>query len=267
MSARVIAVWGSPRSGKTTFSCRMGTALASGSDERRGGKRTVIVVGPDLETPVLPMLFPRRHREELPSLGKLLSMPDCTREELLGSLTVPAKGGGAGDRLAYLGYGPCDHALRYPAPSARAVGKVWKQLTELADVLIADCPSDLRHPLALYAMKNAETVFRLLSCDLPSAVWEASHRERYAARPDDPEGALRELDWEKQIPVATNPDGSRCRPAEDFRQAVTAFRFSLPFRKEWQTALAEGGLPGLPVGARERQYWESVSGLGEVEAE
>lgn len=265
MSARTIAVWGSPRSGKTTFCCRMGMALANAKNERTGQDRKVIVVCPDNEIPALALLFPRRDREDLPSMGRLLADPVIDRDKLLASLTAAEKGGSPADRLAYLGYAPCDHALRYPAPSPRACARLWQILAETADVLIADCPSDLRHPFAALAANRAQTVFRLLTGDLQSAVWEASRRERYAKREDDPADAVRELDWEKQIPCAGNPDGNRFRPTEDFRQAVTDVRFSLPFRKEWQTAMAEGNLPYLPVGTRERYFWGSVARMGEAD--
>ena len=263
MSAwKTVAVWGAPRSGKTTFACRMGMALAGTLRPDTLNPMSVVVVSPDLETPALPLLFPHRDRDELPSMGDLLSRPDG-KDRILETLVTAEKGGKEADGLAYLGYGPCDNPSRYPVPSPRAAAGLWEALTEQADVVIADLPDSVKDPFSACALKRAEVVFRLLTPDLHAAVWEASHRERYARRDSDPPGAERETDWEKQIPGEGNPDGMKNRPSEDFRKAVTAFRFAMPFRKEWQTAMAEGKLAFLPCGARERLFWQSLLKLGE----
>ena len=44
--ANIIAIWGSPNSGKTTFATKLATAIYDNYQS------TVIVVYPDLETPV-----------------------------------------------------------------------------------------------------------------------------------------------------------------------------------------------------------------------
>ena len=52
MNGKIIAVWGSPNSGKTTFATKLATAIYESFET------TVIVLYTDLETPVLPILFP-----------------------------------------------------------------------------------------------------------------------------------------------------------------------------------------------------------------
>ena len=49
---KIITVWGSPHSGKTTFSVKLAEALYEKT------KATVIVLFCDVTTPTLPILFP-----------------------------------------------------------------------------------------------------------------------------------------------------------------------------------------------------------------
>ena len=64
---KIIAVWGSPNSGKTTFATKLAASIYSSFES------TVITLFCDLETPVLPVLFPFHKPEELGSVGVPLS--------------------------------------------------------------------------------------------------------------------------------------------------------------------------------------------------
>ena len=69
---KLIAVWGSPDSGKTTFSVKLAEALYN----RSRGKSAVIVVFTDIVTPTIPVIFPNFRSEdvfsELPFRGCIL---------------------------------------------------------------------------------------------------------------------------------------------------------------------------------------------------
>ena len=56
MEGKIIAVWGSPHSGKTTFATKLATAIYSSFES------TVITLYTDLETPVIPVPRPRWNR-------------------------------------------------------------------------------------------------------------------------------------------------------------------------------------------------------------
>ena len=63
---KIIAVWGSPNSGKTTFATKLATAIYDSY------QATVIVLYTDLETPVLPVLFPNSKPEDIGSVKNSL---------------------------------------------------------------------------------------------------------------------------------------------------------------------------------------------------
>ena len=66
MEGKIIAVWGSPHSGKTTFATKFATAIYSSFEF------TVITLYTDLQTPMIPVLFPFDKPEDLGSVGYLL---------------------------------------------------------------------------------------------------------------------------------------------------------------------------------------------------
>lgn len=63
MEGKIIAVWGSPHSGKTTFATKLATAIYSSFES------TVITLYTDLQTPMIPVLFPFDKPEDLGSVG------------------------------------------------------------------------------------------------------------------------------------------------------------------------------------------------------
>lgn len=73
---KLIAVWGSPGSGKTTFSVKLAEALNSRSKKSAGHK--TLVVFTDLTSPVVPVVFPNRKSEDIYSLGSVLVKTDLS---------------------------------------------------------------------------------------------------------------------------------------------------------------------------------------------
>lgn len=122
-SGKLIAVWGAPHSGKTTFSASLATAIAD-----TYAAATVIVLHCDVETPMLSVLFPNAKSGSLGSVGIPLSANELDTEQILANCTETK----ARPTLAVLGYrtgaGECrtleqmpDGRFCFPAhPSASA---------------------------------------------------------------------------------------------------------------------------------------------------
>ena len=75
--SKLIAVWGTPQSGKTTFTVKLANALNLGGKGK--SIHSAIAVFPDITTPVVPTVFPNKKDEELYSLGSVLQKPDLKR--------------------------------------------------------------------------------------------------------------------------------------------------------------------------------------------
>ena len=93
---KLIAVWGSPDSGKTTFSVKLAEALYN----RSRGKSAVIVVFTDIVTPTIPVIFPNFRSEDVFSVGTILTKPDFFADDVVSNMVMTK------DRmnLGYLGY-------------------------------------------------------------------------------------------------------------------------------------------------------------------
>ena len=105
--SKLIAVWGTPQSGKTTFTVKLANALNLGGKGK--SIHSAIAVFPDITTPVVPTVFPNKKDEELYSLGSVLQKPDLTRN-LVVSNTIFVK-----DRsnLGFLGYTAKENRYSY----------------------------------------------------------------------------------------------------------------------------------------------------------
>lgn len=77
MEGKIIAVWGSPHSGKTTFATKLATAIYSSFES------TVITLYTDLQTPMIPVLFPFDKPEDLGSIGYPLSRTEVEQSDII----------------------------------------------------------------------------------------------------------------------------------------------------------------------------------------
>ena len=82
MEGKIIAVWGSPHSGKTTFATKLATAIYSSF------KSTVITLYTDLQTPMIPVLFPFDKPEDLGSVGYPLSRTEVEQSDIINNLVT-----------------------------------------------------------------------------------------------------------------------------------------------------------------------------------
>ena len=103
---KLIAVWGSPGSGKTTFSVKLAEALYN----RSRGKSAVIVVFTDIVTPTIPVIFPNFRSEDVFSVGTILSKPDFFADDVVSNMVMTK------DRmnLGFLGYKDGETITAFP---------------------------------------------------------------------------------------------------------------------------------------------------------
>ena len=94
--SKMIAVFGAPGSGKTTVAVKLAELLYS----RSRGKSSVMVVFTDVITPTIPVIFPNHRREDIFSIGTILSKPDFFADDVISNV-VMTKGR---MNLGFLGY-------------------------------------------------------------------------------------------------------------------------------------------------------------------
>ena len=221
--AKVIAVWGAPDSGKTTFAVKLAAAIYNNYNS------TVLVVCPDMETPTLPVLFPNARRDDMTSVGVPLSKTDIAQEDVIRQI-VTVKGM---QNFGFLGFTDGENKYTYPKFDEVKVRSLFSVLAGIAQVIFVDCTSSLSNPISAYAVKYADEVIRIAAPTLKSVSWQSSQLSLYA----DPVYKL-----ERQIQGLNVPDGELYMPIEEARAHIADVRFSIPYCRAVKQQMLDGVL-------------------------
>lgn len=221
--SKIIAVWGSPNSGKTTFATKLAMAIY---EEYQA---TVIVVYTDNETPTLPIIFPNYRDEELCSVGVALSKTEVDKHEVVKQMvTVKNK-----QNFAFLGFIDGENKYTYPIFDSTKVRELYSVLTSLADYVIVDCTSSLKNPLSKVAVREADEVIRLSAPNLKSITYLASQLPLYV----DPMFRL-----EEHIQGICVTDEDLYMPIEEARSHLNDVRFTIPYSRAVKQQMLDGNL-------------------------
>lgn len=221
--SKIIAVWGSPNSGKTTFATKLARAIY---EEYQA---TVIVVYTDNETPTLPIIFPHYRDEELCSVGVALSKTEVDKHEVVKQMvTVKNK-----QNFAFLGFIDGENKYTYPIFDSTKVRELYSVLTSLADYVIVDCTSSLKNPLSKVAVREADEVIRLSAPNLKSITYLASQLPLYV----DPMFRL-----EEHIQGICVTDEDLYMPIEEARSHLNDVRFTIPYSRAVKQQMLDGNL-------------------------
>lgn len=219
--SKMIAVWGSPESGKTTLAVQLAAVIYESY------ACTVLVVCTDMETPSLPVLFPLMKADELHSVGNVLKSPEVTSDLLLENMVVCRER----SNMGYMGFCDGENEHSYPRFDREKARQLLKAAGQIADYVLVDCASNLRNPLAAAAVTGADTVLRLATPDLMSLSYYSSQMPLYA----DPVYRLQEHIQGLTMKQAV-------MPLEEARQFFQNTAFTLPFSFALRRQLDEGKL-------------------------
>ena len=212
---KLIAVWGSPGSGKTTFSVKLAEALNSRSKKSAGHK--TLVVFTDLTSPVVPVVFPNKKSEDIYSLGSVLVKTDLSPNVIFGG-TMFIK-----DRsdLGYLGYTAGENKFSYPALTEDKIRAFEEQLRLMADFVIVDCVSNPEESLlSKLLLQDADKVIRVCTPNLKCLSYHQSQTQmltRFGYLPEDHIGVLNITESEQQY------------SASDLKPRFGKIEYTVPF--------------------------------------
>ena len=221
---KIIAVWGSPASGKSTFAVKLATAIYDNFES------TVIVLFTDLETPMIPVIFPNDKPEDNGSVGVPLSKTDIEKEEIIKNLvTVKSR-----QNFGFIGYKDGENKFTYPRFGRAKAEELIARLSELADYVIVDCVSSLEsNPLASTAVELADQIIRLASPDLRSISYYLSQLPLYVDS---------KYQSEKQIQGLNTPNADVFMPTEEAKSHLKDLAFTLPYSRQVKEQAQKGTL-------------------------
>jgi hypothetical protein len=210
-NGKIIAVWGSPNSGKTTFATTLATAIYDTFNA------TVIVLYPDLEAPVLPVMFPNEKSEDLGSVGIPLSKTEIETEVLVQNLvTVKTR-----QNFGFLGYKDGENKFTYPKYGRAKAEALLEKLCAIADYVIVDCPSNMENnPLAMTALELSWQTLRLAAPDLKCISWYLSQAPLWGDS---------KVRWDEQIQGVNTPNADVYMPVEEAKSHLKDVSFTVPF--------------------------------------
>lgn len=153
---KLLAVWGSPNSGKTTLACAIAVHLAF-------MKKEVAVVMCDNTTPTISTVLPQVTNHvnatgtKLKSIGKIVSAVEFSTNDIYQQFVMVPNY----KHLVLIGYAYGENGDSYATPVVYDVYDFYDKLSELVDYVIIDCTSDLLHnPLTTVGLEVAEAIVR-----------------------------------------------------------------------------------------------------------
>ena len=160
----VLAVWGSPSSGKTVVSVKLAEHLAK-------KKRNVILILADMVTPPLPYLCAPSDIEQERSLGSILAASHVTENLIKKNCMFYRKN----DYLSMVGMLKGENVFTYPPYEKEQAAELLQLAAQIAPYVIVDCTSNIASDiLSAVALMEADTVLRLAGCDLKSISYLSS---------------------------------------------------------------------------------------------
>ena len=160
---KVIAVYGSQGSGKTTLSVQLALYLKKTFPDKE-----VMLIGLDSTKPILPTLYPKDSMPNI-SLGKVLSSEVLEQESLLENIQL------SNDRIAVLGYNMHENSNSYASATEERYDDFFLQARHIVDFCVVDCTSDIRHNKGTAkAIANADLTIELLSAGVNGFIFDTS---------------------------------------------------------------------------------------------
>jgi len=237
---KMIAVWGTPNSGKTAFSMKLAEHLYL-TGRRKQVK--VVVVFTDVTTPTMPVIFPLYRSDDIYSLGDLLAKTTITADDIF-SYTTLIKGK---ENFGVIGYRETENRHSHPEYTKEKAQSFLRILVSNTDYTIVDCmtnPDD--SVLSETALEEANRSVKLVTPDLKCLSYSMSQNKHLFARGYMPP---------TQISVINTPVQAFSMPVSDVRSHLGKIDFTLPF----STALAEQSLEGtMSEELRDRKYMQAV---------
>lgn len=209
--AKMIAVIGSPGSGKTTVTLKLAQELYCATTNG-----SVIYLSPSLKVPAIGVLFPNYTPDSIFSLGEMLDKTDIYEEDILNHLvTVKSM-----NNFGCLGYKAGENKFSYPVLTEDKVKSLFDVLHKMAGYVFVDCTEEENDLISQYALGVADEVILVLSPDLKSMVYLSSNESALGSHAD------------RAVRVLNINENELYPPVDDVKSNVRNISFVLPYSKQ-----------------------------------
>lgn len=218
---QILAVWGSPSSGKTTVSVKLAKYLAD-------KKKNVLLMMCDMTAPPLPCICSPSEIECEKSLGSILAATHVTESLIKHNAVLHKKN----KYISMLGMLKGENVFTYPPYTAKQATELIECLRSIAPYIIIDCGSSIATDvLSAVSLMESDAVLRLVNCDLKSISYLSSQLPLLADQ---------KWDADKQYKVASNI--KRYEASENISQLLNGVIFNLEHSEELENQFLSGDL-------------------------
>lgn len=217
----VLAVWGSPGSGKTTTAVKIAKQLAD-------KKCNVVLLLCDMTAPMMPCVCPGAELECERSLGSILAATHVSESLVKHNCTTHKKLG----HLTMLGMLKGENEYTYPPYSEVQAKELIACLREIAPFVVIDCGSYIANDiLSAVALMEADSVLRLANCDLKSVSYLSSQLP-----------LLKDNKWDADKQYRTAANVKIYEAGGQIGQALGSVAFTLPHSDELEAQYLAGDM-------------------------
>ncbi len=235
---QVLAVWGSPSSGKTIMSVKLARYIAS-------QKKNVILVLADMSAPPLPYVCPSSDLESELSLGNILGAAHVDGNLVKQNAILHKKN----EYLTMFAMLKGENAFSYAPYTETQVREFIHALRQLADYIIIDCTSNITNDvLSAVSLIESDAVLRLVSCDLKSISYLNSQLPLLLDN---------KFNANKQYKAASNV--SSFQADDEIEQIVGGVNFKIPHSDEVYKQFLAGNLFGGLTEKDSKDFRKAVS--------
>ena len=240
---KLIAVWGTPNSGKTALTMKLAEALYTSERHRR---LMIMVVFTDVIAPSIPVIFPSYKDSELYSIGALLAKTSLTADDVF-SYTTFMRGR---DNLGFLGYKDSENCHSHPQYTKEKAREMYDILKANTDYVIVDCMTRPKESLITEtALLIAEHRIWMVTPDLKAISYSLSQKNLLMAQ-----GFLRQ----DEISVMNVPVAEFAMPIPTARAYMGNVQYTLPY----SSSLAEQSVEGsLSEPLKDRRFTQALSAI------
>lgn len=222
--SKIIAVWGSPNAGSTTFTLKLAKAIYDTYSSK------IICIFPNMTSPDLPVIFPNKKAEEMISLGAVLSKTDISSSDLLRNLVSVKEY----INFGFLGYSDSENKYTYPEYSKEKAVSLLEIASSLSDFVFVDCGSCISdESISFSAIEKADKIFRICAPNYKAFSFFSSQLPFIA-----------ELKYrlEDNIQILNICDGEPYLPVQEAQQYYNNIRFIVPYVRAIRQQTLDGEL-------------------------
>lgn len=232
--SKIIAVNGPPGSGKTTL------ALNLAKEIHEKTRKKVLYISPDTMIPAMGLIFARREKDSLYSLGKALENVNLAYTDFLG-VTHTTK---AMPNLGFVGYAPRENSHSYAEVKENKVVQMYQILRDNFDFVVLDCDRNREDLISAIGCGLSDHVVQIINPDIKSIAY-------YGGEPMSDRAVL----------VLNMLDNDIYLPIQDMKSKFPDIQFMIPYNRAAKLQMCEGTLMDL---LKDPVYRKSIKPLVEL---